>query len=78
MRNVWPNTAVDCPDLAWLLSHHEEIVRNKPGTRQMPKTRPIKVWPDGRVRIEFVGTYATAAFARQCLERYTKGAADER
>ena len=67
--NVWPNMAIALePDLRWLVERHEQIV-NAAGARKMTKARPILVWPvDGKVRIEFVKTYESAASARAYWE----------
>jgi len=66
--NVWPNMAFFChADLAWLVRNQANIVKAR-RVRPMEKTRPIKAWPNGRVRIEFVGNWPSAAAARQELE----------
>lgn len=66
--NVWPNMAFLChTDLAWLIHNQANIVRAR-RARHMEKVRPIKAWPNGRVRVEFVGTWPSAPAARAELE----------
>ena len=61
--NIWPNmTNALEPHLKWLVENQARIVEVWPA-KPMPKTRPIKFWPDGRVRVEFVGTFQSAAHA---------------
>lgn len=63
--NLWPSMAVALTDdLRWLVLHHERAVRNR-----RPSGRPIKMWPNGRVRIEFFGTFQNAAAARAAAEK---------
>jgi len=66
--NVWPNMAVALnEDLRWLVENQAAIVKAH-GARPMPKARPVKVWPDGKVRIEWVETFESAAAAREHWE----------
>lgn len=65
---IWPNMAVACePDLRWLVENHAAIVAAW-RARPMRVPRPIKVWPNGRVRIEFCGTWGSFAQARRECE----------
>ena len=65
--DVWPNMANALePDLKWIVDHQSTIVEMI-GARKMVKTRPVKFWPDGRVRVEFVGTFASTAVAKAYL-----------
>lgn len=68
--NVWKTMrAALHPDLRWLIDNQTYILAAWPA-RSMPKERPIKVWPDGRVRIEFVHTWDSFAEARaECTKR---------
>ena len=66
--NIWSNNKVDDEDLRWLLDNQAAIIKVHPA-RPMPKERPIKLWTDGRVRIEFVGTFTSAKIARQRYEQ---------
>ena len=64
--------AVHClPDLRWLVENQAAIVKAA-GARRMDKVRPIKVWADGRIRIEFVGTFSSAAEARERFKEATQ------
>ncbi len=67
---IWPNMALHCePHLRWLVEHQDDIVRAF-SARRMTKPRPVKVWPDGRVRIEFVKTFPSSLVASEiCAER---------
>lgn len=72
--NIWPNTKIEDTDLQWLVDNQRKIINNKEGARGMPaKNRPIKLWADGRVRVEFVGTYKSTSEARKYLESYVTG-----
>jgi hypothetical protein len=66
--NVWQNHTTSDADLRWLLDNQPEIVKAWPA-RSMPRTRPLKVWHDGRVRIEWCGTFPSAKAAREEAER---------
>lgn len=71
--NVWKSEAVTDPDLRWLLNNQREIVNNKEGARKMKEfDRPLKMWHDGRVRVEFIGTYKSASEAREFLSQFVK------
>lgn len=70
--NVWSNMVGALhPDLAWLVANQAEIVKVWPA-RAMPKERPVKVWPNGFVRIEFVHTWPNFGEAREECERRVK------
>lgn len=76
--NVWRNMkAAVVPELRYLLDHHERWVHEcKRGRAPSKVARPIKVWPDGRCRIEFGGTFPTIRAAylavKQDIEAQTK------
>lgn len=66
---IWPNMAPACTeDVRFLLNHHEDWVHQCKNSRR-PKGRPLKMWPDGRVRIEFGGNFKSAAAARKVVEQ---------
>ena len=67
------------PDVQWLVRHQDEIVRAS-GGRPLPagKTRPILLLPNGGVRVEFVGTWATPGEARaECEGRIQQNQGDD-
>lgn len=49
-------------DLAWVLTHCDDIRRIKNPARI---GTPVLAWPDGKVRVEWVGTYASAMACRR-------------
>lgn len=64
---LWPSMAfLLATDLAWIVTHAAAIRRA--GNHGHLKA-PVLAWPDGRVRIEFVGTYTSAAECRCCWEK---------
>lgn len=63
--NIWPSMRLHLnSDLRWLVENQSLIVKAAKA-RPMPVVRPIKAWPDGRIRIEFVGTFPSASAARK-------------
>lgn len=69
---IWPNMATALhPDLRWIVEHRADIEKAWPiGGGKPGVVRPVKVWPDGRVRVEFVHTWPSFAAARcDCEQR---------
>ena len=69
--NVWSSMrAALHPDLRWLIDNQQAICEVWPAGKPWRIERPIKVWPDGRVRIEFVHTWPSFGTARrECEDR---------
>jgi hypothetical protein len=67
-RNIWPSYTTTDADLRWLIDNQATIVKAWPA-RAMHTVRPVKLWEDGRVRIEWCGTFPSASEARAEAER---------
>lgn len=62
--NIWPSMAPALSeDAAYLVVNHERAV-----TGRKPSGRPVIVWPNGKCRIEFMGTYDSIHLARMAVE----------
>jgi hypothetical protein len=55
-------------DLQFILQHMESVVSSLSGRK--PSGRPLLVFPSGKVRIEFFGTFNSLHAARNALERH--------
>jgi hypothetical protein len=55
-RNIWINTPITCPKLRWLRDNQAAILKARK-CRGLWSYRPLKVWQDGKVRIEFCHTW---------------------
>lgn len=65
VANLWPGRPIGDDDLDWLVANLSTI---SVAWGINPTGRPLKVFPDGRVRIDFVGTFASAKVARKQAE----------
>ena len=69
-HKLWSPTGRD-EDLDWCVRNRHAIWRRQhPAAKKDPPNRPLLVWRDGRVRVEFVGTYDSAAECREQWERW--------